>query len=589
MAPLKNALKKSVSFAENLLNREQTSIGWATIEMMILLLLTKILGLAKMGIMAGRFGAGRELDIFYIANTIPELIFNIIAVGSINAALIPVYAKCIANEGESSGLALFQKVINIAIIAFVAISGLMFIFAPSMIDLSLKVNVGGVSSVFSEYDRAAAASMMRIMLISPILLGVSSIISAYLLVKRRYFVTRIAPLLYNIGVIIGILVFVPLTGGSILGLAFGIVLASILHLVAQIPTLTHVVDFSRVQQVILPKKYLKDIGSLAAPRLLTVASSQIGVVIRNVIALNLVPGSLTAYQFARVIFSIAVDLFGSTTAEAVFPTLSKLGAEGRRAEFSKMFRKALQQILFLTIPVSVLVFILRVPIVRFIFGLMGSGFDWQDTVMTSWTLFFLGFLVIVQAMTSLLLRGFYSLEDTITPLIVTTIALILNIPASIYLVKFFSNFNTYSIFQPYADLGWDTIKTYFTTAGGSPVAVGGLAAAGVLVWTLETTTLSILLNRKLRFLNRQTFWAVSKKAISGVIMGIGLYSSFRLFDRFLDTNRVFPLFIVMAVASVVGISLYMLSEYVFNDSDIEIAILLWRKFKSFVKSILGRT
>ena len=568
MVPLKKLVKKSVSHGQTIMNREQRSIGMATIEMMILVLITKILGLVKMGLLAGKFGAGRNLDIFYIANTIPELIFNIIAVGSVNAAFVPAFTRCMSDDDKPTAIKLFQKAIHFSLIAFVVLAGVMFVFAPSVIDLSLKVSIGGASSAFSVPEQELAITMMRVMLVSPILLGISSIIGAYLMVKQRYFVTRLAPLLYNVGTIVGIVVFVPLSGDSVVGLAYGIVLASVLHLASQLPTLMNLVDFSKVKDVVVPKKYIDTIRRLALPRMLAVATSQIGLVARNVIALNLIEGSLTSYQFARNIFAIAVDLFGVTTAEAVFPRLSRLGVEGNKKELAKLFGKGMQQVLFLTIPVTVILLVLRLPVVRLVFGLLGSGFTWQDTVMTSWSLSFLSILVVVQALISLLLRGFYALEDTKTPLVVSGIALVLNFVFSIWFVTFFSNFHTYTVLQPYGALGFDTLIEYFKTPGGSPVAVGGLAFAGFIAWTLEAVVLMVMLNRKIRFLGKVAFLAIAKKATTGLIMAIGLYSSFRLFDRFLDTQKTIQLFVVLVLSTLIGVSLYLASEYVLDDDEL---------------------
>lgn len=578
MAPLKKLLKNSINGDDSILHREQKSIGWATVEMIVLVFITKILALLKMGLIAGHFGAGRELDLFYMANTIPELIFNVIAVGSINAALIPTFSQCLNKEGERVAARFFQQILVWAIGAFTVVAAVMFIFAPQLIELSYSANIGGVTTAFTPEETTLAVNMMRIMLVSPIFLGVSSVISAYLLLRQRFFMTRLAPLVYNIGTIIGVVGFVPLFNNSVKGLAYGIVFASALHLLVQIPTLVRVVKFEGLRKIQVPKLYLKRMGKLALPRMLTVAAGQIGGVIRNVFAFNLTPGSLSALQFGRNLYPIAVDVFGTTTAEAIYPKLSSLGAEGKKKELAALVKKGLQQLLFLTLPITVMMLVLRLPIVRFAYGLMGPGFGWEDSVMTSWVLFFLVFLIVSESLDAVVVRGFYALSDTITPFLVSLIYLVLNLVLGYFLVVFFSNFNTYSLIQPYGALGLKTLLGYFTTPGGSAVAIGGLAFASAIARGIEATVLTGILNKRVKFLDREALVSIGKKIFSSVVMGMALYSSFRLFDTILDTSRVLQLFVVLVCSLLIGTSVYLVAEYLVDDADVWVVKTLFSKF-----------
>jgi len=578
MSPLKYIYKKTIGTGDSILHREQKSIGWATFEMVILVFVTKILAILKMGMIAGKFGAGRELDIFYIANTIPELIFNIIAVGSINAALIPTFSQCLNKEGQAMTIRLFQKVLIWSLIIFTIAAFVMFLFTPQLIALSTKFEIGGVATVFTPDESMLATQMMRTMLLSPILLGVSSVISAYLLLQRRYFVTRLAPLLYNIGTIFGVVVMVPIMNGSVQGLAYGMVIASVMHLLIQLPTLLKVIRSEGLKRVEVSKEYFKQIGKLALPRALTVAAGQVSAVFRNVLAFNLTPGSLSALQFGRNLYPIAVDVFGTTTAEAIYPKLSSLGAQGKREALAALLKKGFQQLLFLTLPVMVLMLVLRLPIVRFAYGLMGPGFKWEDSIMTSWVLFFLAFLIVSESVEAVVVRGFYALSDTATPFVVSIIYMILNLVLGYFLVIFFSNFNTYSLVQPYGALGIKTLIGYFSTPGGSAVAIGGLALGSAIARGVEALALTILLNKKVRFLNKLQLLSIGKKVFSSVVMGMALYSSFRLFDSLLDTTRVVQLLVVLSLSTVVGVSAYLVAEYLVDDSDVLVVRTIFGRF-----------
>lgn len=580
MTPLKNLLKNSINGENSILHREQRSIGWATFEMIILVFATKVLALFKMALIAGRFGASRELDLFYIANTIPELIFNVIAVGSINAALIPTFAQCLKKEGAQVAARFFRSIMIWAVAAFTIAALIMFFFAPQLVELYYHFDIGGAAASFTESETMLAAKMMRIMLVSPIFLGVSSVISAYLLLNKRFLMTRMAPLVYNVGTIIGVLVFVPLLDGSVKGLSYGIVFSSVLHLIIQVPTLLKVARFENIKEVSIPKGYFKRIGKLALPRILTVAAGQIGGVIRSAFAFNLTPGSLSAFQFARTLYPIAVDVFGTTTAEAIYPKLSALGAEGKREALALLLKKGFQQLLFLTLPVTVIMLVLRLPIVRFAYGLMGPAFKWEDSVMTSWVLLFLVFLIVSESIAAVVVRGFYALSDTVTPFIVSLIYLVLNLVLAYFLVIFFSNFNTYSLLQPYAALGAKTLASFLTSPGGSAVAIGGLALASAIARGIEVIVLTGILNKRVKFIDRGAVKAIAKKLFSSIVMGMALYSSFRLFDTVLDTAYVAQLFLVLACSTLIGVSVYLVAEYIVDDRDVFVVKALFSKFVS---------
>lgn len=574
-------IKKIVFWLDNLINREQNSIGAAAIEMMVITVLTKALGVFKMALITGKFGASRPLDIFYAANTIPEVIFDIIAIGSINAAFIPVFTKALSREKNEGLTKLLQSIVNWTFVAFVIFSTVVFIFAPLIVRLALKVNIGGVQTDFSQDDIFMTVLMMRLMLVSPILLGLSSVFSAYLMVRRRFFITRVAPFLYNIGTIFGVLIFVPLSNGEITGLAFGVILSSFLHLFSQLPTLDRLRFNFNLKVFSLAKEYIRDIINLAIPRSFSVAIAEINILIRNVIAFNLVEGSLAAYNLARNVFLMAADVFGFTVAQAFFPQLSKLYAEKNCSGATSLFRHGIDRIVLLTLPVSIILLVLRVPIVRITYGIIGHAFTWDDTVMTSWSLLFWSPLVMVEAIMAMLLRGFYSIEDTKTPFYVSFFSFIVNIPLTVFFVTFFSNFKTFSLVQPYGELGAGKIVEFLTKPGGSPVAIGGLGVATLAIDIVETSILFFLLNRKIRFVDKKFLWSILKKLISGVFMGLSLYGSFRFFEIILDTQRVLHLVLVLVGSLVIGASVFVSSEYIFDDESVD-------AFIKAIKSFFGR-
>jgi putative peptidoglycan lipid II flippase len=263
-------------------------------------------------------------------------------------------------------------------------------------------------------------TLTKIMLLSPLLLGMSAVVGSVLQVHKSFFIYSIAPILYNVGIIIGALFFVPTFGIS--GLAWGVVLGAVLHLVIQLPT--YWMLGYRWKPVFNPwDKNVKAIITLTIPRTISLAISQLNLLVITVIASTLAAGSITVFNLANNIQSFPLGLFGISYALAVFPTLSALA--DRKREFIDTLSSTMRSILFFIIPSSVLLIILRAQVVRII---LGSGrFDWEDTILTLQTLSVFAISLLPQAMILVLVRAFYARRDTVTPLVIGLLSALGNI------------------------------------------------------------------------------------------------------------------------------------------------------------------
>ncbi|MDD5043180.1 MAG: murein biosynthesis integral membrane protein MurJ [Patescibacteria group bacterium] len=389
-------------------------------------LLSRFLGIFRDHILAGQFGAGDTLDIYYAAFRIPDLIYNLLVLGALSAGFIPVFTKYLGWFSERrekiSGEAghFINSLFNIVSVALIFICSLLVIFSSRI--------VPWITPGFSGEKLEFTIALTRIMFLSPIFLGLSSILGGILQSFRRFFIYSLAPIMYNIGIIFGALFFVPKLGIS--GLAWGVVLGAGLHFIIQIPAVASL-GWSYRWAFDIYHSGVRLLGKLMIPRTLALAVTQINLVIITIIASTLEEGSLTVFNLANNLQSFPIGIFGISYAIAVFPFLSEYAVKDKKEELVKSFSSALRQIIFFVVPASVLFLLLRAQIVRVI---LGSGqFDWNDTISTADTLAFFSFSLFAQAIIPLLARVFYAFENTFYPFVIGLMSAVLNIFASLLL------------------------------------------------------------------------------------------------------------------------------------------------------------
>lgn len=374
-------------------------------------LLSRLLGLLRDRLLAGSFGASRELDIYYAAFRLPDFIYNLLIGGAIAAAFIPLFTS-LKEEKKRSEFA--SSALNVIIVIIGALSLFLFLFAP----LLIRLMVPG----FDGEARSSTILLTRIMLFQPLILAASSIVTSILQGSKKFLWASFAPSFYNIGIIIGITAFTPIFG--IKGLAYGVILGSLLHFGVQIPSLVHTGFIWR--PIFTISAEIKKMFLLMGPRVFGIASDQINLVVTTAIASTLSLGSIAIFSLAQNIQGAPVGIIGIAIATAVFPTLS-LAYNGEKAkeEFAKTFFEAFRLVLFFSIPLSILFILLRAQIVRVI---LGAGlFNWEHTRLAAAVLGIFGLSVFAQSLTPLLTRAFYSMRDTKTPVMVGIVSVVINI------------------------------------------------------------------------------------------------------------------------------------------------------------------
>lgn len=411
----------------NIFNGESKTITGAALLLGAASLASRFLGVLRDRVLAGEFGAGDMLDIYYAAFRIPDLIFNLLILGALSAGFIPIFtaALCSAkekNEHPKEAWEIVNSVMNIMGVALAVLCGLFIAFAPWIIPL--------ITPGFGSEKMVMTITMTQIMMLSPIFLGFSNILGSILQSFKRFFIYALAPIFYNIGIIVGALFFTKLW--NIYGLAWGVVLGAAAHMLIQAPAAWQL-GFRYRLLFDLANKKIRAIGKMMIPRTLGLAVSQINLVVMTIIASTLVPGSLAVFNLANNLQYFPVGIIGISFAVAAFPLLGEFAAAGKKEEMVKSFSHTTRQIVFFIVPASVLLLVLRAQIVRVIFG--AGYFDWEDTILTADTLAYFVLSLFAQALIPLLARFFYALQDTKTPFFIGLVSAVINILAAVFLVK----------------------------------------------------------------------------------------------------------------------------------------------------------
>ncbi len=402
-----------------LLTRQSKTLLGASATLALLGLFSRVLGVLRDRILASHFGASDLLDVYYVSFDIPDFIFNLLVVGAVASAFIPIFIEYQSKkEGEEWSLA--NNFLNILAAIMAITAGAIFIFTPGLIHL--------IAPGFSPEKKDLAVLFTRVMLFSPIIFSISVVVGSILQVFHRFLAYSLAPIMYNLGIIFGAIYLVPKFGP--LGLAEGVVLGALLHLLIQLPALKgtgfiwkKIWDFGDAGM----RKILK----LMIPRTIGVALVQINLIILDALSSKISPGSVTIINLANNFQYLPISLVGISTAVASFPTLSRQALEEDKTAFGERINRILRQILFIILPLSFLMIYLRTDLTRVV---LGSGlFGPRDIELTGNVLGFFMVGVFAQSIIPFLARSFYAMQNTRIPVMASIAGVAANILFAWYL------------------------------------------------------------------------------------------------------------------------------------------------------------
>ena len=482
--------KKIYEKGKRIILEPQGSVLSAATLIMFMIVISRVLGLVRQRTLAHYFTPG-DLSLFFAAFRLPDIIFEVLVFGTFSSAFIPVFSKAL-KKGNGKAWEVAGSVLNIGMILFVIFALLMGIFAKEI--------YGIFAPGYSLADREKIVEVARILFAAQGLFVMSYVLTGVLESLRHFLIPSLAPLLYNLGIIIGTILFSK--NMNLMGPTIGVIIGASSHFLIQLP-MAMKLGF-RFKPKIRVDEDVKTIGKLALPRLLEVGFLEISKVVELFFSSLLSIASYAYFTFGNTLQLLPVGLFGTSIAKAALPTLSR-DADNREM-FNKTLLSSLNQLIFLALPVSVFLIILRVPVIRLVYGT--EIFSWEATVQTGYVLSAFAVGVVFQAAISLLSRAFYAQNDTKTPVVISITTILSIILMDIFFIKILR------------------------------LEVWGLALAFTIGSIVQSTTLFYLLNKKyLKMHYRVLIKPFIKSIVASTCAGMVMFFILKIFDRSVWVKR----------------------------------------------------
>ncbi len=520
----------------------QTSVLSAASVIMVMLVAARVLGVVNKFVLAHYFALD-DVSLFWAAFRLPDLVFEIFFFSTFSSAFIPVFTKAL-KKGNGEAWEIAGRVVNIGLLIFVPLAVLVGLFANQIYNF--------VAPGFSDDQTKTIAQIARILFAAQGLFIVSYIVTGVLESLRRFLIPALAPVFYNLGIILGTIFLTPYFG--IYGPAIGVVIGAALHLAIQMPLAFHL-GFRFIPRI-FPNEGVKKIGKLSLPRFIELSFQQVARTVELNLSSLVSVVSYTYLVYATSLQALPVTLFGVSLAKAALPTLARL--EDNPKEFLRTLLATLYQIVFFVLPLATILIVLRVPVVRLTYGI-ANHFDWEATIQTGLVLSAFAFGVVFQSAVSLLSRAFYALHDTRTPVAVSLVGVLITIATEVVLIRVFG------------------------------VPVWGLAAAFSLGVGIQSIVLFYLLVRKIDGIS--IFSAVApifKHVLAVLPSGAVMFFILKFFDRsvwikrlaiftnldvpfqkfVLDTRYTFNLIFLTLVVASIGLSIYIAVLYILRSKEL---------------------
>ncbi|MDX9849530.1 MAG: murein biosynthesis integral membrane protein MurJ [Anaerolineaceae bacterium] len=463
-------------------------IALAAGTVMIAYVFSSVINLAKGVVILRAFGTGMENEAFWAANRVSEVLFNLVAGGALASAFIPTFSSFLARKQKENAWKLASAIINLVFLIISILAILAAIFAPQVVRYILAPGFVGDPEKFQ-----LTVQLLRIILPSTVIFSISGLIMGILNAHQSFLFPALAPSMYSLGMIFGVLFLSPSMG--IFGLAWGVVLGASFHLIVQLPKLFKL-GGNYWPVLGLNNSAVREVGTLMLPRLAGVAVVQLNFLVNTNLASRYSEGSVTGLTYGFTLMLMPLMLIAQAIAIASLPTFSAQAALGKLDEMRNSLSTALRAVFMLSIPAAVGMIILRYPLIKVLYE-NGTTFTTESTELVAWALLWYTVGLVGHSAVEILSRAFYAMKDTKTPVVVGVIAMSINIMLSILLGSLFLR------------IGW--------------LAIGGLALANSIATGLESIVLLIILRKRMNGLEgRKIFILLVKVTVAVSLMGIAI-------------------------------------------------------------------
>ncbi len=527
-----NIVKRGI----NAFTSRQTNIFTAATFIILTTILSQLFGVLKYRLLVALFGASSDLGVFLAAFRVPDFVFQVVISGALTASFIPIFTDFLSKDKKQEAYEFTSSLVSIGALFFIFISIIIVIFAYPLASL--------VAPGFSKPELALMANLMIIIQLSQVFFILGTLFTAILQSFQHFVIPGIASAFYNLGIILGLIIFSYFFHFGIYGATLGVALGSLFFCIVQIPLLFNVgfkffISFKTSVGV-------NRLTKLMIPRSFTLVVSQIAATANVFFASFVSARSLVVLDLAQTLAMAPVLLIGQSIAQASFPAMSL--KTNNKSEFTSIFTSSFNQILYLTLPLSAILIVLRIPLVRLFFG--ASRFDWAATVETGLTLAYFSISVAATSLSFLLSRAFYAYHDSKTPLYVTLGSVFFNI----------------------------VIAYFFILINHLPIY--SLAFAFSLASVMSVIIMIVLLEQKITLPKIEMIISFAKIATATIITGICLYVPIKLLDQLVfDTTRTVNLLLLTGIASVAGLAAYIFLTWLLDIKEAYYIIAVLKRFK----------
>ena len=484
-------------------------------------ILSNLAGLARQILIADLFGTKGVIDAYYAAMGVPDMIFALAAGGALASAFIPTLTEFLAKDDFEGGWQLTSSIANLIVLVMAVVGAVVYVFAVPTVQIFLAPEA-------ALHQQQLTAELLRILLISPILLGLSGLVTGVLQANQSFILPSLSSTMYWIGIILGLVFFVPRIG--IYGLAWGTILGTCLHLGVQLPGLRKLPGIKFTPKLGLNNPAVRKVGRLMLPRLFGAAVVQLNFLVSINMTSGMPAGSLTAFKNAYMVMTMPQVVIAQAISIAAFPTFSAQVAKGARGELRSSLASTLRSILFLSLPAALGLILLRVPLVSLLF--QRGEFDDRSVTLTAWALLWFSIGLVSHSLLEIVVRAFYAMQDTRTPVMVGAAAMGLNVIFSLTLPSVFSRVG----WMPHGGLA--LANTLATTLEGGVLLwlmrkrLNGLRGSHILKGTIKsvaaTAAMSAVLVWWLGWMQAESVWKIG---VVGIVMGGSVYAVLMLIMR----------------------------------------------------------
>ncbi len=542
---------------KKIFNKEFSKIGEAAVVLAFFTLLSQFLGIFRDRFLAGNIGTGETLDMYYAAFRVPDLLLVFGASLVSVSMLMPFFTKKLQQSQESA-----KKFIDDIFTTF-----FIFIIFTSLVLLFLMpVLIQHLFPGFSPEAIRQTIQLSRIMLLSPILLGVSNLFATVTQTFKRFFVYALTPVFYNIGIIIGILLLYPVFG--VKGLAYGVVLGATMHIGIQLPVIFKEGFFPRLSRHINWKD-IKKVIEHSLPRTITLSLTKIVFLIFVSIASTLIAGTISVFNLSYNLQSVPLAIIGISYSVAAFPILVDYFNAKKYEEFMAHVVGPIRQIVFWSLPVIALFIVLRAQIVRVI---LGTGrFDWADTRLTAASLALFILSVVAQSIVFLLIRAYYAAGKTWKPFFITLFSSALTVAFAFLFISLFKNITSIRMF-------FETLLRIKGVQGSSVIMLSLAFSVGMFVnliifWHFFTKDFRY---QHGRYGIRTSFF---QSAIASLLIGLVSYFSLQITHSWFSMNTTLGVFGHGLVSGLLGIIVGIIFLRVIGNKEMKVFLnVLHQKF-----------